>query len=148
MWETILLILQAFHHDTLEETTQTFRPFHCAVASPVPLALTAFLHPLNPNHLYEKDSKGRLPLGMAEASPHLNRLPNTFVPLLQYLLSLHPEAISIQDWMGKFPLTLAIESGKSWDNGISLLLETEPRVLSTRDELSHFYPFMLASVKD
>ena len=136
------------HHEDGVKDTNTFRPLHCAVASPVPLAFTAFLYPLNPHHLHEKNQMGRLPLSIAVSSLDLNDHPEIFVPLIKHLMYLDPRAVSTQDWTGKLPLVLAIESGKSWENGISALLKAEPRALSTRDELSRMYPFMLASVKE
>jgi len=149
-WDTILLILKAFQcHKENEDfsiDTSDFRPFHIAVGSPAPLALTAFLYPLNIAHLKEKNQMGRLPLSIAASSKDLNNNPNLCNPLLEHLLNLHPEAVSIQDKKGKVPLTLAIESGKTWSNGIGLLVKIEPRAISTRDELSRLYPFMVASI--
>ena len=154
-WEKIMLLLRASQYkenneqlNLEEEKNNDFNcPLHHAVENPVPMALTAFLHKLNPDHMHEKNKIGRLPLSIAVASPYWNNHPRLFKSLLQLLMKHCPEAVSVQDWMGRLPLALAIESGKTWNNCIRLLLEAEPRALSTRDELSRMYPFMLASVK-
>ena len=87
-----------------------------------------------------KDSRGNLPLHLAAAQTGEE---SNLIPLL---LDRYPEASAISNEEGRLPLSLAIESGKSWDKGgIRRLVKEAPQVLCIRDVKTHLYPFMLAA---
>ena len=86
----------------------------------------------------ETDEEGNLPLHIAATLEAENS------NLIDILLKHDPEGANKQNKEGKFPLTLAVESGKSWD-GIQQLVAAAPHALSTMDEHTKLYPFMLAA---
>jgi hypothetical protein len=50
-------------------------------------------------------------------------------PIIAHLLDIYPEAASVPDDQGKYPVILAIESGKSYEYAIEPLLDAFPRIL-------------------
>jgi hypothetical protein len=62
--------------------------------------------------------------------------------IIEYLLEEHPESAGISDERGRLPLHVAVENGLPC---IDLLIQTEPRALSTRCLVTHMYPFQLAA---
>ena len=62
------------------------------------------------------------------------------------LLSFFPDASRISDDLGRLPLHIAIESGKSWDGVIRKLLEAFPSALIRRDGKHYLFPCLLAAL--
>ena len=48
---------------------------------------------------------------------------------------------------GRLPLHLALESGKTLDNGVDALVEAFPESVRMRDPVTLLYPFQMAAVK-
>jgi len=81
--------------------------------------------------------------------------------LIHMMISIFPASAQIHDGQGRLPLTLALASGKIWiregntdcqsfkhvnsSSMIQRLFTSEPRALSTRDQLTRLYPFMIAA---
>jgi ankyrin repeat protein len=63
--------------------------------------------------------------------------------LFSNLISVCREASSVPDSCGRFPLHLACLSGKSWDDGVSLLFDAHPGALRFPDNLG-LLPFHIA----
>mmetsp|Transcript_39261 Transcript_39261/g.57750 ORF Transcript_39261/g.57750 Transcript_39261/m.57750 type:complete len:283 (-) Transcript_39261:397-1245(-) len=66
--------------------------------------------------------------------------------LLQLAMKLHPNQIEESDEEGKFPLNLAIQSGKRWEDGIETILVAYPSAITRQDKSTCLYPFMMAAV--
>ena len=74
--------------------------------------------------------------------------------IMTELLKAYPDASICPDGAGQIPLTIALEAGKSWDNGIQDLFLAAPQVVTNKftpngsvpSSLS-FYPFQLAATK-
>ena len=96
-------------------------------------------------------SKSQLPLHMATASAS-TRYQDTkndfFVSnyIIRKLVQAFPEAASMKDGHGRLPLFLALESGRTWNEVIQLLLIAYPDALWEFDTRSGLRPFMLASI--
>ena len=67
--------------------------------------------------------------------------------VIDILVSLNPSAAKIPDSDGRLPFARAVESGKSWDEGLRSILWAAPEALSTRDTKTGMYPFMIAAVE-
>ncbi|KAL3822441.1 hypothetical protein ACHAXA_007448 [Cyclostephanos tholiformis] len=65
--------------------------------------------------------------------------------VIDILLSGEPAAASERDPHGQLPLHLAIMRGKAWDDGVKALVEAFPDALTTPDNKTNLYPFMLAA---
>jgi hypothetical protein len=66
--------------------------------------------------------------------------------IVQFLLDRDPSLASIPDSLGRLPLQLALEAGRSWFTGIRDLVWASPSHLSQRDLQTRLFPFQLAAV--
>ena len=66
------------------------------------------------------------------------------ISILDPLLEHYPEAASIPNKDGRFPLHLAIECGRSWYNGVKILQRAAPNVIRRKDPFTGLHPFQLA----
>lgn len=63
------------------------------------------------------------------------------------LVHAHPQAAGIANRNGRLALHLALDRGKrTWNEGISKLVEAAPRALMTHDVETRFYPLQLAAL--
>lgn len=148
-WDRIMVLVRSSYcgaTSNLQRDFSKFRPLHGCVGSNCPLSLVIFVMRVCGSQLQERDDSGRLPLSAAAASQEVNEAYSK--ALIEKLLEFHRNAVCVEDWGRKLPLTLAIESGKTWEGGVQALFEAEPRALSTRDVQSGMYPFMLASIEN
>lgn len=65
----------------------------------------------------------RLPLHMAACSP------DSKTTLIERLVQANPRAVQQSDELGKLPLHLACECGKTWDLGVSSIYEAYPKAI-------------------
>ena len=65
----------------------------------------------------------RLPLHMAACSP------DSKTTLIERLVQANPRAVQQSDKLGKLPLHLACECGKTWDLGVSSIYEAYPKAI-------------------
>lgn len=68
------------------------------------------------------------------ASLHKKKKPQFAYSVIQDLVELYGDAAAVPDEGGAFPLTLAIESGKPWHNGIKPILDAYPPAFDDEDE--------------
>jgi len=147
-WRMIMLLLRHYYYGTVphlgtnNQSTIIFQPLHAAVGSPIPLPLFQFICSVLPHEIMERDDHGRLPLAVAASSPQSSRA------VIDILLALYPEGAAIHDGEGRYPLAIALECGKVWDDGVATLFQANPQVLGTRDSRTGLYPFMLPSATD
>ena len=76
----------------------------------------------------------------------VNSKPPQKLTVIQILINLNPRAALIADSEGRLPFVRAVESEKSWDEGLRSLLWAAPQALSTRDLKTGMYPFMIAAM--
>lgn len=74
-------------------------------------------------------------------SPPLSRSP------IGMIIEAFPEAVKIRNKVGRFPIHLALSTGKTWNEGVQSLILTFPQCLEMKDPVTKLYPFMLAAVK-
>jgi len=142
-WKIIELLLRPTNEEITEATQQaqaqhgpSWRIVHRAVQLETPPDLLRYIVETNPEDLTQIDHKGNSPLHYAAASKPPNRSDIASFPafytkyVVDELLYKFPEGAQIKDASGKYPLTLAIGSGKQWiGGGIKSLYDAFPQAL-------------------
>lgn len=129
-------LLKAAHYGSVASDRFSKEPFqivHSAVGvATCPPHLVRLAIKLKPEQVEEPDINGNLPLHIAAMTkyPDINYSDEN-LGVVDSILSLYPEAARIPNDSGKLPLCLAIESGKTWDNGIRSIIEAHPGGLAT-----------------
>jgi len=142
-WEKIILMLKVASENL---SRIFFRPLQTAAYMGCPPMVLRHLHALNSSQIAERQEEtGRRPLSIAAASPHV--CGKEGLATLEGLLYLDPSAAKAPDHEGRFPLHLAIESGKTWNTGIKSLAIAAPSVLLEHDSKTQLLPFMASSEK-
>jgi len=121
------------------------RIVHRAVQVETPPDLLRYIVETNPEDLTQVDHKGNSPLHYAAASKPPQRAHDTasfpaFYTkyVVDELLYKFPEGAQIKNASGKYPLTLAINSGKQWiGGGIKSLYDAFPQALEQTDLEPH-----------
>lgn len=112
----------------------------------LPVELIQLILQNSVEQIYTVDADGRLPLHIIAASRNSDKAKVKQV--IFALVQLYPEAAAIPDFSGKLPLTLALESGKGWDEGVHVLLDAYPDAVFRCDLSLRMYPFMIATGND
>mmetsp|Transcript_21472 Transcript_21472/g.31930 ORF Transcript_21472/g.31930 Transcript_21472/m.31930 type:complete len:421 (-) Transcript_21472:137-1399(-) len=154
-WEKIILMLRVASRNpekTLKEGMEScissakFLPLHTAAYMGCPPTVLRHLHLLNKGQIKETDEiTGRIPLSIAAASCFVHG--NRGLDILQELLRLESSSASLPDQENRYPLHLAIESGKTWDTGIESIVLAAPSVLRIKDNKTGLFPFMASAQK-
>jgi hypothetical protein len=66
--------------------------------------------------------------------------------LLQKIVEVYPQGVSVADNRGNYPLHLACESGKLWANGLATLFEAGPGIQSVANRAG-LLPFHIVMLK-
>lgn len=149
VWEKAQLLLEAactVYRDARPLVPRVFRILHAAVSmdSLLPPGVVELAIQARPNQLQEWDEEnGRLPLAIAASTPYISHSRSD--TLIKLLLEAFPAATRILDAKGRTPLVLATVSGKTWDAGVSRLLQADPDVIDWRDPVTGLYPASLAA---
>jgi ankyrin repeat protein len=152
-----------------------FRAVHTASSVDCPRCVVRIATVMFPQELLRRDELNRLPIHIAAAAPvycvHDLRgegfsLDDAFIDddpqqraarprkkeskykepsVIEILLSGEPAAASERDPHGQLPLHVAIMRGKTLDDGVQALVEAHPHALTTPDNQTNLYPFMLAA---
>jgi Ankyrin repeats (3 copies) len=144
LWEKAQLLLRAAYIN--RETQTIYRMVHAAVAfdSYLPKDVILFAIELFPALLKEKDEvSGQLPLAIAAGSRQ--RSSQRSQELLQLLIRCFPQAARVSDFAGRYPLALALDSGKGWDNGVAMLFQAAPDLIHGRDRVTGLPPALLSA---
>ena len=91
-----------------------------------------------------KDHSGNLPLHTAAAKPISRRCIANHVQIVKSLILFYPKACKSTNNQGKYPLNLAIESGKNWKSGVRNILNAFPEAIDSLDLDARLYPFLFA----
>ena len=108
----------------------------CSSRSMIRYALQQF-----PNQAFQRDGMGRTPLHVAAG----NRYPHDET-LIEYLIAVNPKAPRMIDNEGRLPIDVAAATGKTEVQGLTLLVQGEPRAIDTRDLRDGYYPFLSAAL--
>lgn len=118
---------------------------------------------LYPEQVREADENGDLPLhlassshqtsALAEGTWHHDQTPygenvQTASPMMECLLREYPEAASVLNTAGRYPINLAILAGKTWQDGVCDVFRAGPNVVleGSVDSTVGLPPFMLAAL--
>lgn len=95
----------------------------------------------NPKLAQVVNEKGELPIHVVVSKPIVAK----YRDVLQKIIFSFPQAASIPDKNGRYPLNIALDSGNTWDRGVERLFLEYPDVTLYRDRSTGLYPFMLAA---
>ena len=142
---TMMMLLYSYCFGNTGEACnkKLFLPLHAvAVAGPhVPFSFFTFIAKIYHDDIRKRDDMGRDPLALACSSADAN------IDIINFLLLLDPDSPSVQDYQGRYPLSIAVEAGLPWDMCIQSVFNAAPHVVSVRDVNTGLYPFMLASIE-
>ena len=124
-WKRLCVLLQ---HISTSSTIHALAKTTC----PKEVALLALK--LHPNHVQKRDSNGDLPL-------HLACQHEGAEIIMECLL----DQASFVDAQGRLPLHIALNSGKTWENGIANLWNAYPQYGGALDIATGFPTFVLAA---
>jgi hypothetical protein len=136
-------------------------PLHAAAWINCPRELVKALATFFSDHCLVRDSLGNTPLCLAaSASIHeekeelelddleLNQTEINEVlqspSVMDIILSANPYSASIPNFYGRYPLSLALEHGKTFEE-VAPLIKAFPQALETKDSFTNLYPFMIAA---
>jgi len=143
--DTFLDLLYTIKYDKPREKDnamlENWLPLHESIQNKeVPNIYLILLSSTIPEQLSRKDESGNLPHHLLLFRESLS------VHDMIYMYNKHKHGVLEQNRDGIYPLTLAIELQRNW-NVIESISRLGPQVVSTRDEKTKFYPFMLAATK-
>lgn len=67
------------------------------------------------------------------------------IDIIKDLVSAYPEAASKRNSNGKEPIFIALHERIAWDDGVEALVKAQPNILSSIDNQTRLYPFLLAA---
>lgn len=129
----------------------------------IPLHYAASTNPIQEPHVWDEHEDGyrdlpppddsdmanfNLQRGDLEDYVHLQELVTDDAnhSVLLSVVHWNPRAARCADADGRLPLTLALMSNKTWDDGLQHLIWAAPQALETRDPVTRMYPFQLAAL--
>jgi ankyrin repeat protein len=148
-WDKANLLLQAAYQHYFNVSPRGPRPFqslHAAISLDLylPESVVPMITQAHPEQLEHADpNTGQLPLALAAGlSHHSASRSNT---LIEVLLHGFPRAAQSRDRHGRFPLSLAVASGKRGGAGVDHLLRAAPDTLLWRDGQTGLMPALSAA---
>jgi len=149
----VLIILNATTGRDTMDASQPLLMVHEVVAYQTQLGLSNVIPlavRLHPEQLSKRDMNGNLPLHIAASTPaeKMRQRYGRFqaVDAVNVLVNSYPEAAGAANRNGRLALHLALARGRrTWNTGVSKLVDAAPRALMTRDVETHFYPVQLAA---
>lgn len=151
LWEKMSIVLRgtylSLHNIPTWDDSISFHMIHALIecgSNPRIIRHAIYLHP---NEVNARDSYGNTPLCIAASKVEI--VPEIIDILLQadnrnVIGSI--KSAQMQNGDKRLPLHVAVESGRTWKNGIERIVDAEPLALETRDIKTHMYPFMLAAI--
>jgi hypothetical protein len=162
-WEKVTLVTKAFYHRSIEDVLpngKVWRLLHASAGIDFfPPNLLRLLTAAFPDDVTEEDEDGNLPIHVAALG---NFFPsstedysedfeaNSGTPELSIaiLLEANPASARCRNRQGKFPLQLAIESGRDWQDGIGALADAFLAATGDKDKETGLDLFLLAAADD
>ena len=148
------LLLRAAFHGVAENRSipnkRRWRAVHAACnGGTCPFDVLAFSLQILPSEIKVVNEEGDLPLHIAaSAPPYESTMPPELAPgrPIHLLLNRSPQGAMRVNQKGRLPIHLALESGKTLDNGVDALVDAFPESVRMRDPVTLLYPFQLAAV--
>lgn len=143
-WDKAIFLLQtAYQHYSKVSpgVSRLFQSLHAAISLDLylPESVVLMITQAHPEQLEHADpNTGQLPLALAAGMLHYSASRSS--TLIELLLQGYPRAAQSIDRQGRFPLSLAVDSGKRWDAGVELLLRAAPDTLLWRDGQTGLVP--------
>jgi hypothetical protein len=138
-------------------------PLHAASWISCPRELVKTLATFFSDHCLVRDSFGNTPLCFAasasiyedkeelgfddeedDESLELDEEVKKAPSVMDIVLWANPTAASIPNSLGRYPLSLALEYGKTFEE-VAPLIKAYPQALETEDSTTNLYPFMIAA---
>jgi hypothetical protein len=136
-WNTLSILVQAASSPSTLSAYKSFKLLHACVEIECNPSLIQFAAALHPDQILEPaDSHRRVLLHIAAS-----KSPCVF----KAVLNLNRRAVARTDTFGRLPLHYAIESGKTWGDGISDLIKEHPKSLSLQDPRTGLPPCLAAA---
>lgn len=149
--------------DCSDERQSEWRVVHGLSIVGCPKKIANLAVKLYPEQVNQFDENGNFPLhlassshqtsALAEGTWHHDHTPygeNAFTapPMMKCLLRVYPEAASVINAAGRYPINLAILAGKTWQDGVYDLFRAGPNVVldGSIDRTIGLPPFMLAAL--
>eukprot|EP00571_Detonula_confervacea_P008588 CAMPEP_0172317676 /NCGR_PEP_ID=MMETSP1058-20130122/32387_1 /TAXON_ID=83371 /ORGANISM="Detonula confervacea, Strain CCMP 353" /LENGTH=717 /DNA_ID=CAMNT_0013032293 /DNA_START=50 /DNA_END=2203 /DNA_ORIENTATION=- len=129
-----------FPQELLRRDGQNRLPIHIAAAAPV-----YAVHDLRGEGFTIDDAFDDGPPEQRASRPKKNQNKYKEPSVIDILLDGEPSAASERDPHGQLPLHAAIMRGKTLDEGVQALVEAYPDALTTPENETNLYPFMLAA---
>ena len=149
-WDKAILLLRVAYHQGFIKDDSPKVPFnttlHAAISLDVylPEQVILMVTEAYPGQLERVETvNGQLPLALAADLSHYSNCRSDF--LIELLLQAFPRAVESRDRRGRFPLSLALASGKRLDTGVQRLLQAAPDTIFWRDGLTGLVPALEAA---
>ncbi len=141
-WEKMKIVLTEAYLASMHSRPVTLLisciEFHC------PNQVIFLVLCFNPSHATLKDDNGNTPLLLAI----VKQMNLDVIEILLDPTYGNQEAAKVPDNDGRFPLHVALNNGRQWNDGIQNLLKAAPEVLEFPDGKTNLYPFMMAAIGD
>lgn len=139
LWETAHLLAIASCAHTVEQQPILHS---CLQSFDFPFALKDRAIKRYHEQLRQIDTNGDLPLHIIARQPPPPTADDDEGDFLEKVLHLYPEAASKCNLQNESALLVAIQSGRRWQSGISLLLEESPSMICDLDLNRQLYPLL------
>ena len=145
-WKQLRLLLTANAGDRFSREDNWKLVHACTTVPDCPQLLFELALKLHPEQVKQKWC-GHFPLHLAAECP-TSQLDETHRDgfYITSLLALFPKACSVPDDIGRLPLHIAIQSGKTWEYVLQKLFESYPAALLVREGQHFLLPFMVAAL--
>lgn len=145
-WKQLRLLLTANTGDRFSREDNWKLVHACTTVPDCPQLLFELALKLHPEQVKQKWC-GHFPLHLAAECP-TSQLDETHRDgfYITSLLALFPKACSVPDDIGRLPLHIAIQSGKTWEYVLQKLFESYPAALLVREGQHFLLPFMVAAL--
>lgn len=140
--EKLRYVMCARHYGTIVSRMSHQSTLHAALAIPgVPkYVVWLSLRHEGGSAAGVRDVMGNLPLHYA-----IKRRDLELPPVLCELLKIFPDGASCKDSSGRYPLHVALESGRTWSTGIAVLYHSHSPAIKFKDRGTGMHPFALAA---
>jgi ankyrin repeat protein len=151
LWGKLCIVLKytylALHGYPFCDESITIPKIHALIECGANPKIVQYVIKRYPNEVIKRDEFGKTPLSIAASK--VDTMPEIIEILLKAEKNNKYGIVSsarMTDNEKRLPLHLAVESGRTWVNGVENIVVAEPLALETRDIKTKMYPFMLAAV--
>jgi ankyrin repeat protein len=151
LWKKLCIVLKytylALHGHSICDESIPIPLVHALIECGANPKIVQYVIKKHPDEVVKRDQFGKTPLSIAASKVEI--MPEMIEILLQ-ADKMNKGGIvrsaRMADKEKRLPLHLAVESGRTWANGVEKITIAEPLALETRDIKTKMYPFMLAAI--